>query len=144
MNLEIQFYRTDQANSRAEAEIGGALYHISVANTGETSSPSFANTSSVSDALCHLLNVADCFDGGFSLRVFLVNKNTGAILDSRTYHDGRRTSMTVSELIEALRLCKPNARVYAYVGGEIGTMFQVANVDAVDDGRVDLNVLYPE
>lgn len=88
--LQIHFYRTDQADGYANAKDTNALRFISVPNTGESLTPTFTNTSTVRDALNTILAVADCFDGGFHLSLYLVDARTGRLLDALTYFNGRK------------------------------------------------------
>lgn len=90
MNLQLMFYRTDQADSYDNAIDTGAMYCVRVSDTGEWPRPNFSNTSTVRDALNTIITVADCFDGGFDLAVFLVELETNRLLDAITYSNGRR------------------------------------------------------
>ena len=91
MNLQLMFYRTDQADSYDNAIDTGAMYCVRVTDIGiPISRPNFTNTSTVRDALNTIITVADCFDGGFALAVFLVELETNRLLDAITYLNGKR------------------------------------------------------
>jgi hypothetical protein len=137
MNLQLHFYRTDQADNYADAKDTGALYWVPVSDTGEAQHPTFENTSTARDALACVVETADCFDGGFALKAILVDGDTGRFLDVRNYRNGERWSLTVAELIAILQTHPQDAGVVVALG-------EALPIDSVhrENGRVVLNVTY--